>query len=371
MSGSVAAYRVIACIEISDGTYTGLGSGVLYGSHPKRAIQQLRTVVFPALQKWKGQSMVELNAIVNQISGKVDGGIAYAVELALLDHLGKSNRCPAPNLIGCVQRMRVCVTEQIWAVPVKELESNLEPIIRRGTRSLKVKLPLRGANRRAYLKEIRDICGANMEIRVDVNRPMMTKREILRLAEELGEFAVTVIEDLVDFRTWAHWDELRDATGDAKIMVDAGITNESSFMMALDESHFDVLNIKLSRVGGILNGLRLAKLCEREKKEVSIGCCEDIGPAMNGILCLACVCPGLMGVEGMGRYRLGCTLLDNELDVRNGELVYDACFGVQSERRFNYPEEVARQSIQARIRVKFATQVLFARARSLIFRVSA
>lgn len=365
MTSATAAYRVVVCVKISEDDKVGLGAGVLYGSNPRHALRQIKEVRQAILQSGD-LSLESIELLMKQFSGRIDGGVLYAVELSVIDFISKRKACSAAELFGGAREKKFKVTEQIWAESETDLESALEPILARGTSSLKIKLPLGKTDLAGYLKRISEICGPKIELKVDVNRPKLSEADTIDLARKLRNQGITVVEDLVDIRTWVRWNELKAAAGDMGLMIDSGVDNVDSLKSVLTSAYFDILNIKLSRVGGIMNGRKLAALCEEAGKRVSVGCCEDLGPAMKGIVCFAAVCPVLAGVEGIGKHRLKVDLIENEVEIKDGELNYDdRVVGLQEASTFIFPDMVPRIRIGRR-NLNFELNGVFARGRSFL-----
>src|SRR5207237_8682827 len=76
---------------------------------------------------------------------------------------------------------------------------------------------------------------------------------------------------------------LRSATS-LEVILDESIRTLDDLDEALAAGALDGLNVKLGRVGGITSAERFRAACASAGVAVSIGCAEDVGPAMAAIL---------------------------------------------------------------------------------------
>jgi L-alanine-DL-glutamate epimerase-like enolase superfamily enzyme len=89
---------------------------------------------------------------------------------------------------------------------------------------------------------------------------------------------------------------------------------------AIAAEALDILNIKLTRIGGISHALAYVARCRQAGVALSIGCAEDIGPGMASILHLSAALPDLYSTEGMGYLRLGTDVIATPLPVVAGQV---------------------------------------------------
>ena len=130
-----------------------------------------------------------------------------------------------------------------------------------------------------------------------------------------------------------------------KIMLDYNMSDIKTIDKALDNDAFDIINIKLSRVGGITRAIPLIERCIEADKQISIGCNEDLGPAMFGILQLSSLIPNYYGTEGVGWYRLKSKILEKEPVIEDGKIELTDCIGVQPSNDFVYQGKFLRERV--------------------------
>jgi len=207
----------------------------------------------------------DLSAIEHFYRKNYPKGGAYAagVEMLLLDAHGKAYNKPLWKLLGCSTPTTAASTYTIGISGLEELEGKLKeaaafPI-------LKVKLG--GENDLAMMAKIREY--TDKPIRIDANEGWKDPVYALKMAEKMVEFGVELIEQPL-------------AASDRKGLV--AFRKESPLPVCADEScegqedlnylaeAFDIINIKLMKIGSVLGGLKLSRDAQAKGLEVMVGC---------------------------------------------------------------------------------------------------
>lgn len=339
LSYGISRYRLCVCLRLANGENVGLGSGIYYGCPPIKAYRDLQKILLPLLRETRLDNLHDMRQRVADLYGVVDGGALYAADLALWDLEARYKQKTVAELLGfgTIKRIRMPVTEQLWAVSPEELEAELQPILDRGTSQLKVKVRIGRDGGISFLKRIREICGPQMRLKVDINCEYSDIGSAVHKLQSMEKIGVELAEDPlpIDF-DFLKYRELKKALTSMKVMIDYQMSDLETISRALDHDAFDVLNVKLSRVGGITRAIPLIKRCVEAGKEISVGCNEDLGPAMYGILHLSSVVPSYYGTEGVGWYRLKSKVLSEEPQIEKGQVSLPGCKGLQALREFDF-----------------------------------
>ena len=120
-----------------------------------------------------------------------------------------------------------------------------------------------------------------MRLRVDANRGY-TFAGALAIAPRLRSLAIDEWEEPLD-GSFEELSRLRSETGLA-VILDESVRSRDDLERALDRDAFDVLNIKLARIGGITAALDYRARCLAAGRDILLGCNEDIGFGMAAIL---------------------------------------------------------------------------------------
>ncbi|MBI3558892.1 hypothetical protein HY085_00690 [Candidatus Gottesmanbacteria bacterium] len=102
------------------------------------------------------------------------------------------------------------------------------------------------------------------------------------------------------------------------VMLDESIITLSDLKEAISLQSLDVLNIKLTRVGGITKANNYVRLCQKAGIRISVGCNEELEIGTAAIYTFAKNIKNLYGVEGFGPERLK-PYLAGQFTYRPGE----------------------------------------------------
>jgi L-alanine-DL-glutamate epimerase-like enolase superfamily enzyme len=206
------------------------------------------------------------------------------------------------------------VTDQIFIADWEQSAYELAEIIGRGTTKLKVKTGISPAKDIRLIRQIRELVGNDVEIRVDANRAY-SLADSLPMYKTLADLGVLAVEEPLNNQ--ADLSRFRRESG-LPVMLDESILTLTDLEEAIAAQAIDSLNIKLTRVGGISEALAYQQMCEAAGVAVSLGCNEDLGPGMAAILHMAAASTGLYAMEGIGRLRLNTDFIAEEMVIQNG-----------------------------------------------------
>ena len=224
--------------------------------------------------------------------------------------------------------LRVC--EQLFITNQKsDIRNQILEIVKRGS-NLKLKV---GRNVFEDIKVIEFIMkGSDLlkrsdpftpSVRIDANQGYSLK-QLRYIIPTLKEFGIKYVEEPVKVKNLPAAAELLHRYG-LKIILDESLMLSRGRVKLgrgdlrdchvvppwgtprNDEESIDVINLKLSRIGDINQALHLIKVAKKYKKQVVIGCSEELERGMRAIYALGHVAKKsrvLLEVEGFGPLRL-------------------------------------------------------------------
>jgi O-succinylbenzoate synthase len=349
---------VLVSVKISDKNSIGLGSGICYCSPPVSAYKQFEKYIKPVLSQTNSSNLDEIRLIISKLFGKVDGGILYAADLALWDYEARLKSVPVARLWGKIRRSSIPITEQTWAFNFEELEPALQQIKTHGTKYIKIKLNMGTDYGENELQKFRRYFDNQAILKIDLNgyfTDLDTATNTLNRWENLD---VDLVEDPLKELDFTKYRKLKKSLNNIKIMLDVNLSSVEQIKKALSYDAFDLINIKLSRVGGITRALPLIKECEKYGKKVSIGCCEDIGPSMYGILHLSSIVENYYGTEGVGCTRMYAKALPEEPFIQNGVIELSDYIGLIPFDDFLFEGQIFMERIKRNPSLKFRIRSL-------------
>jgi L-alanine-DL-glutamate epimerase-like enolase superfamily enzyme len=130
---------------------------------------------------------------------------------------------------------------------------------------------------------------------------------------------VLAFEEPLRLRDWAALQALRGRLG-VPVILDESILSLNDLKAAIDGQALDILNVKLTRVGGVTLAREYIDLCQQHGIGVAIGCAEDLGIGTAAIVHLAASLKSCHSVEGVGPLRLGFDVVTPDWSVQDGTL---------------------------------------------------
>jgi len=194
-----------------------------------------------------------------------------------------------------------------------------------GFHQVKVKVGVEGQDDGDRLRRIRRILGPGVDIRVDANEAW-SANEVVDRVRPLFDARPSVLEQPVRH---AEVDALREirprleypgGSGRLLVMLDESLCGYPDAVRAVDDRLADLLNVRLSKCGGIFPSLKIVDLAHRSGLGVQLGC----HPGETGILSaagrhFAGRVKGISYVEGSyDRHVLRENLIDRDITFRHG-----------------------------------------------------
>jgi muconate cycloisomerase len=211
--------------------------------------------------------------------GMAGNAARCALELAILDAYGRRFGVSAGQAVDLAkvdglqrspQPRRVRYSAAITAESARAERLSAWKIRIYGFHHVKVKVGSREHNDAARLKVLRRILGRGMDIRLDANEAWAAE-ELLDRMQPLRQYRPTAIEQPVPHAEVEALAELRPRLG-IPVMLDESLCGFPDAEAAVARRTADLMNVRLSKCGGILPSLRIIGLAQRSGLGVQLGC---------------------------------------------------------------------------------------------------
>jgi L-alanine-DL-glutamate epimerase-like enolase superfamily enzyme len=232
-----------------------------------------------------------------------------AVDMALHDILGKTVRKPLFMLIGGY-RTEVMTDITLGIKSAKEMAGDATRAVRKGFRALKVKLGADPAEDVERVKAVREATGDDVQIRVDANQGWTVKQAV-DVLNEIEKFKIQFAEQPVSAEDIKGLREVR-RNSPVPIMADESVHSPQDALRLIRAEAVDLINIKLMKCGGILNGRKIAEVAEAARVPCMIGCMSESEIGIAGAAHLAA------GVKNIQYADLDSDLLLKDKLVKKG-----------------------------------------------------
>jgi len=193
-------------------------------------------------------------------------------DMALFDILGKVAHLPVYKMLGGYRdRMRTSIT--IGIIPVEETVSQALKLTKQGVRALKVKGGQDVQNDIERLVKIREAVGKEIELRFDANQGY-SEAEIMQFVSKTQKVRIELIEQPTPRKEEQLLGRVTNNVP-LPVMADESLMNlKDAFRLAKNDL-VDMINIKLMKVGGIDEALKINAVSRAAELEVMVGCMDE------------------------------------------------------------------------------------------------
>jgi muconate cycloisomerase len=222
--------------------------------------------------------------------GMAGNSARCAVELAVLDAYARREGRSIGEAIRLVESARPLLKPSATSVRYSgaiTAESARKEVVSAwkmwiyGFHQTKVKVGVAGQDDPARLAKLRKILGRRMDIRIDANEAWKADELIDKVAPLLP-FHPSALEQPVAHSEVDCLTELRPKLG-VPVMLDESLCGYPDAVHAVERQTADILNVRLSKCGGLIASLKIMALAQRSALGIQLGC----HPGETGILSAA------------------------------------------------------------------------------------
>jgi L-alanine-DL-glutamate epimerase-like enolase superfamily enzyme len=241
------------------------------GEDVEAALTALRGEAFPLLE---GRDPLRYAAILEELKDPLAAKPAAraAVDMALLDIMGKKAGMPVWKILGGYRdHIRTSIT--IGILPESETVDRARRWVAEGFTALKIKGGLNVHGDAQRLTKVREAVGPGVELRFDANQGF-TAEQSIALIQEAKRAHIEIFEQPVAREQEA---ALRRVTHGVPVPVMADESLQSlkdAYRLARGEL-VDMINVKLMKVGGIVEAAQINAVSRSAGLEVMVGCMDE------------------------------------------------------------------------------------------------
>ena len=260
-------------------------TGVITGDTKGAIIGALRDHIAKSIIGMDVENFEELMLTLNKcVLGNTSA--KAAVDMALYDLYAQLYKAPLYKMLGGY-RKEIITDITISVNSPEEMAADSIDAIKRGFKTLKIKVGKDAATDLERMKAIRKAVGYDVDLRIDANQGWKPKEAVqaLRKMEDAG-LAIEFVEQPVE----AHDIEgLKFVTDNVSIPVlaDESVFSAQNALTILQQRAADFINIKLMKTGGLYNALKICSIAEIYGVECMIGCMLEAKVSVNAAVHLA------------------------------------------------------------------------------------
>lgn len=209
-----------------------------------------------------------------------------AVDIALYDLYGQMYGQPVYKLLGG-NKKEIITDITISVNDPEEMAKDSIAAVKRGFKTLKIKVGKDAPRDIERMKAIREAVGYDVDLRIDANQGWKPKEaiRILRKMEDEG-LNIEFVEQPVAARDIEGLKLVTDNVG-IPVMADESVFSPEDALTILQTKAADLINIKLMKTGGLYNALKICSLAEIYGIECMLGCMLEAKVSVNAAVHLA------------------------------------------------------------------------------------
>lgn len=212
------------------------------------------------------------------------------LDMALLDIMGRKSGLPVWKMLGGFRdRMKTSVT--IGILPEKETLARALDWISKGFRCLKLKGGLDAEGDVQRVLRVRGAVGPGIELRFDANQGY-TVDKALWFVEKTRSARLELIEQPTAVSDPALLGRVTDSAP-IPVMADEGLKTLRDAFRIARQGLADMVNVKLMKVGGITEAMRITAVARSAGLEVMVGCMDEAALAIAAGLHFALARPNV------------------------------------------------------------------------------
>jgi L-alanine-DL-glutamate epimerase-like enolase superfamily enzyme len=250
-----------------------------------------------------GRRVDELAAIVEEIDKALASAVSVkaAVDMALHDLLAKRLCVPVHVLLGGKLRSAVAQSRILAIKAPAEMGAQAARLAAEGLKQLKLKLSGDTALDVQRLASVRDAVGPDVVLTLDPNQSYNAKQMSAAFAK-MERYDIALIEQPVPAADWAGLALLTNTLPIAIEADESAQTVHDVFRLVSDRV-VDVINLKITKLGGLRNFMAAVKICEAGGVGVRIG--AAFGPSLLQAM-------GLQAASVVKALPYACELYENQ-----------------------------------------------------------
>ena len=286
------------------------------GELPETVIEAWKNVIVPTLE---GGDPTRIALWMEKLKKRLSGNPSALalVDMTLYDILGKIAGLPLFKILGGF-RTRIKTSITIGIMPTEKAVAYALGYVGQGFKALKIKGGKDTDHDIERVLRIREAVGKSIELRFDANQGF-SEQEAIRFVEATRPARLELLEQPTP-RKNTEMMRLLTRRVHIPVMADESLMNLKDAFRLAKRDVADMVNIKLMKVGGIFEALKINSVARAAGLEVMIGCMDESALAIAAGLHFALARPNVVYADLDGHLDLIGDPSEGAVVLKNGML---------------------------------------------------
>lgn len=234
----------------------------------------INTIENPIIDKLQDQNPYEFSRILTELKTEIPlkkSSLAM-VDMALLDLVSKNAELPLYYFLGAHKNV-IQTSITIGILPLEETLYKAKDFVAQGFKVIKLKGGLHVEEDIEKIKALRTDFGPQIALRFDANQGY-NLQDSMHFVKGVKAYNVEIFEQPVNV---AHREQMGLISQSSKlpIMADESLKSLTDAFKLAQDDLIDMVNIKLQKVGGILEAQHINSVAKAAKFETMVGCLDE------------------------------------------------------------------------------------------------
>lgn len=247
--------------------------GSYYGESQKTTLHIIKDFLEPEL---KGGDPFQVEVIHQKMDQRVKGYpyAKAAIEMALLDIIGKAFEIPVFQLMSGLFRGEVPIQHSIGLMPPEDAVREATLVVEEGIRTIKLKIGVDASRDVETVRKVRKAVGPDIQIRVDGNRGYNSARDAIKVIRKIESFDLLLVEQPVEgLRAMA--EVARNV--EVPLMADEGVWSSQDVLRIYETGAAEILNVYITKPGGLFKAKKLVNIASSFGLVCGVGGMVELG----------------------------------------------------------------------------------------------